>query len=452
MDSAWRLTDQWGMTGQAYRQYSLDSGNRQDVAEAAINFTETKYTLLFGLRRAADHLDSGETNQSNQVTLGGSWKTLNDRLTLRASHDQSLGGSGGSADFPTRTLLGADYQLTRAVALFADQEFTWGENENTQGTRLGIKTTPWSGGAINSSVERQTAENGARMFALFGLKQAWQVNEHLSLDGGLDRSQTFKHPGNTPVNGNAPSASGSSEDFTAISVGASYKEEKWSWDNRLEYRTADSEDKWGVFSGIIGEVRPGLALSARAEIFLTDASSGAEKTSGDLRFGLAHRPRFSRWIVLDRLDYLFDKDSGGEFDLTTWRLVNNLNANYKPNGRTQVSLQYGAKYVQDNIDGDAYSGYTDLVGVEGRYDLTARWDIGLRTSVLHSWSADTLDYSSGASVGCNVMQNAWISLGYNFFGFQDADFSRANFTAQGPFMDFRFKFDQQSVRDMLKAI
>jgi hypothetical protein len=44
--------------------------------------------------------------------------------------------------------------------------------------------------------------------------------------------------------------------------------------------------------------------------------------------------------------------------------VNNLNASYKANKRTQASLQYGAKYVQDIIDEQNYSGFTDLIGLE----------------------------------------------------------------------------------------
>jgi len=40
-------------------------------------------------------------------------------------------------------------------------------------------------------------------------------------------------------------------------------------------------------------------------------------------------------------------------------------------------------------------------------------------------------------------------VGYNFIGFQDEDFSRGSYTAQGPFVQFRFMFDQQTVREMV---
>ena len=133
-------------------------------------------------------------------------------------------------------------------------------------------------------------------------------------------------------------------------------------------------------------------------------------------------------------------------------MVNNLSANFKLDNKTQISLLYGAKYVLETIDGVDYSGFTDLVGVEGRYDLTKKWDIGVRGSVLHSWHSSQLSYSAGPSVGYNVIKNAWVSLGYNLAGFTDKDFSAANYTAQGPYVRFRFKFDQNSVKDAIASL
>ena len=115
----------------------------------------------------------------------------------------------------------------------------------------------------------------------------------------------------------------------------------------------------------------------------------------------------------------------------------------------QLSLQYGSKYASESIEETSYSGYTDLIGVEGRYDVSERWDVGARASILHAWGAGEYAYSGGPSVGLNVMENAWISLGYNLVGFSEKDFSATEYTAQGPYLNFRFKFDQQSVREAL---
>jgi hypothetical protein len=260
----------------------------------------------------------------------------------------------------------------------------------------------------------------------------------------MDRSATVKHPGNDRFNTNVPASSGG-EDFTAISVGTAYKEEKWSWTGRIETRNSANEDRIGLFSGVYGEFKEGIGLAAALQAFRTGYSSGGEKESGDLRFGLAYRPKETRWIILDRLDFLVEKQSGAGFDFDNRRIINNINANFKADHKTQISLQYGAKYVKEAIDGNDYRGYTDLTGLEGRYDVTKKWDIGLRGNALHSWSVDQMKYGIGASVGYSFVKNVWLSVGYNFAGFTDRDFSRADFTAAGPFIKFRMKFDQGSV-------
>ena len=131
-------------------------------------------------------------------------------------------------------------------------------------------------------------------------------------------------------------------------------------------------------------------------------------------------------------------------DLHTRKLVNNLHANWVPDRRWQVSLQYGGKYAFDHIDGQGYGGYTDLSGLEIRRNLGSHWDIGLHGSALHSWQARVLDYGLGASVGYQAFENAWLTVGYNLIGFDDKDFGSAGYRAQGLFVALRMKFDQDT--------
>jgi hypothetical protein len=92
---------------------------------------------------------------------------------------------------------------------------------------------------------------------------------------------------------------------------------------------------------------------------------------------------------------------------------------------------------------------TQLLGVEGRYDLARRWDVGAWSSILAALDAGTTDYGFGASVGYSFIENLWLSFGYNVHGYEDSDFSQGDFTAEGPFIKFRLKFDQESLRSML---
>jgi len=474
-DAAYKLLDTVTMNGQVSRDYTLSTGAQRDLVEARGNYNAGNYGANLGFRYASDELGDGSRQTSQQLSMGANWLALDKKLNLKVSHDQSL-WSSNNADYPTRTTLGADYKLTEKVSVFAEQEFTEGGSNHTNMTRAGLKSTPWSGGTVNSSMERDLNESQDRMFALFGLKQTWKIDEHWTVDAGLDRSQTIRN--SYLFNVNVPPASGTatpSEDFTAVSLGAGYKQTSWSWDGRAEVRRATSEDKWGVLSSLMGEPRQGWGWSARLQLFDTQASA-QDTLHGDLRFGLVYRPLETRWIILDRLDFLVDKTEGGSATVVSTsdiasgsstttgtvtsttlnsnsndrRIVNNLNANFKPNGRTQFSFQYGAKYVLETVDYSQYSGYTDLMGIEGRYDFTPKWDVGARGSLLHSWNTGQLQSSAGLSIGYNLVENAWLSVGYNFTGFTDKDFSTANYTAQGPYVRFRFKFDQNSVKDAVK--
>ena len=249
------------------------------------------------------------------------------------------------------------------------------------------------------------------------------------------------------VNPDVPQASGGDDDFTAVSVGAAYRAVNWSWWNRLETRQGDSEDKVGISTGVVGEVRDGVAVSARLMAFISD-SAGIKSDEEEITLGLAYRPNPSQWIILERLDLSLYNEDGDEADNDSMRIVNHLHANFRTADRKwQTSFYYGLKYVRENFDGDRYDGYTDMLAVETRYNINARWDVGVHGAVLHSWNSNQFDYSLGADVGCLVMTNAWVSAGYNLVGFEDDDFDDASYTAEGPYVRFRMKFDQQSVKE-----
>ncbi len=442
-EADYRLNRLLALSGDAYRHYDLRTDAERDNAEGRVTFDNGDYRLYSGLRMAEDRLSDGSVDRSNMLLAGAARAFYEKRLQLRLDHEQLVSGGDNSRIYPTRTLAGADFRLTDWVSLFSEQELTWGSDEDTQSTRAGLKATPWHGGQLGSSIGREYSDAAQRVFANLGLDQTWQIDERWSLDGGFERSHTIDAAGDRSL------VSFGDGDFTALNLGAGYRAEIWSWTSRAEARFADNEEKWNLLSGVIVEPIRGLGMSAGLQLTTTDTDGGQDDTAGDLRLSLAWRPKNTRWILLDRLDFKSDRIDGNGLDTDSRRIVNNFNLNFKPEHRWQVALQYGAKYVFDTIDDDNYSGFTDLIGLEVRHDLTQRWDVGLRCSVRHSWNAGLVDYSTGASVGYAIAKNAWLSVGYNFTGFEDEDFSDADYTAQGPFARFRLKFDQQTVRELV---
>jgi uncharacterized repeat protein (TIGR01451 family) len=447
LDGVYRVTENFTSSASLHRQSNMSVGSERDVAEGKVTYSTKKYSTSLGVLHAEDRLAGGSSMSSGQITMGGKLLTLNDRLTLAADRAQSVWGNA-NIDYPTRTTFSAEYKVNEKVTLLGAQEFTEASSNHANATRLGIRSTPWKGGTLTSSVERQLNENSSRIFGSMGLRQTWQLTDEWKIDAGLDRSQTLYKKAAYSANPAVAPASGGTEDFTAVSAGATYLVKGLTWDSRLEYRTSDSEDKWGVLSGVVKEQGNGWAWSARGQYFQSDAASGLDSKRANVRLGLVYRPPRTQWIHLNRFDVIHEsQQGGGQSDLTSLRLVNNYTANYKPRRNLQISLKYGAKFVVDTISDRIYRAFTDHWGTELRYDISKKWDVGLRASLLHSWNGGQFAYSGGPATGYNMVENVWVSLGYNIWGFTDKDFSAADYTTQGPYLRFRMKFDQQTVKD-----
>jgi flagellar motor protein MotB len=447
LDMSYRFSDHWRVNGQASRQHDLATTAERDLDEAALVYARQSFSLRSGFRLNEDRLGDGTTQRSELLTAGGTLKGLNQRLQLRLDHEHAIDNESASTDFPSRTTLGADYQISDNVALYGAQEFLWHRQGAEQNTRLGAKTSPWQGGQISTDVQQSSFENGRRLSANLGLFQTWRITDRWRLDGGLDRSQTIDQSENQEALNPGITSSQAAEAFTSLSLGVGYDADSWSWTSRVEARNAESQEKRTFLGGIAGEPRKGLGLAAGITLAQTSSETAGDSVNGDIRLSMVLRPLGSAWTLLDRLDYRFDEQDSSKSE--SRRLINNLHLNYKPHHKLQIALQYGAKYVLETFDSQEYDGFVDLIGLETRYDLTSKWDVGFRGSTLHSWQTGQMEYSTGLSIGHTVFKNTWISAGYNFMGFEDDDFSRANYTAQGPFVQFRMKFDQQSVREML---
>jgi uncharacterized repeat protein (TIGR01451 family) len=449
-----RLTDRLSLSGQAYRQDTFATGAERLVGEARLAWTSGPWAAHLGLLEASDRLADGSRQDSGQITVGGRLAAMKDRLMLGLDWAQSAWGDA-NVDFPTRVALRAEYRLTSAVTLTAAEELTWGELATTQTTRVGLRSSLWKGGSLVSSVARDMNESASRVFGNVGLRQTLQLSDAWKVDAGLERSETVLKEGWYQPNPAVPPAHGTrGEDFTALSLGGSYQVPRLVWDSRAELRIGSDERKLALLSGAVAERQGGWGFSVRGQYLATRADAG-DTTTGGLRLGLVYRPPRTRWILLNRLDWLLERgvpavggpSPGDLVRADSWRVVDNLLANARPRKDLQVSLGYGGKWVSQRIDGAAHEGYTDQGSLEMRYDLSPAWDIGLRGSVLHVWNGGQVAFSGGPSMGCSPATNVWIGLGFNVSGYEDRDFSASSHTSYGPYVRMRLKFDQESVRE-----
>jgi uncharacterized repeat protein (TIGR01451 family) len=446
------LNNQHAINTQMYQQKDLVNDATRNVTEATYDYEKDGDTTYIGTRVVKDKYQGGMNTGSSQLLLGGSTTALDKKLTLRADSEWVLDNqaTGESLDFPDRIQLGADYRVTEILDLLFDQEFSWGDQQDYQGSTLGVRLRPWQGMEANTGVGLQSGDWGNRTFANLGLVQSWNINQAWRFDGSLDRSQTLDQSG-TPYPPAAFQAD-RTEDYTAVSLGVAYLTADREWSTRLENRHADTEEKTNLFMGYLQKLRDGLAMSLGMALSDADRIGDEHFSSGDIRYSLAYRPVSSDWTVFDRLDYLWDEERNTNSDYRSRRLVNNLLANYKPDGVNQLSLQYSAKYMLDQVEGDEYDGFLDLAGFEYRRNLVKRrnmnWDAGFHAHSLNHWDSGTHQLSWGVSAGFSPEKNVWVSLGYNFDGFRDDDFSGSDYTAKGLYLKLRVKVDQDSLREL----
>ncbi|MGQ0430757.1 MAG: OmpA family protein [Gammaproteobacteria bacterium] len=481
LDAQWRLGEHLAVQGQTYRQDNLASGASRDAASAAFEYRADLWSAKVGAQVVQDEAGSAQAD-SRQLTAGASRRFFDQKLELTAQGDFSLRGDNDSVDFPSRYQLGAAWAVNDDLRLIAAHEIADGDAFDSSTSRLGVEVIPWKGARLTNTLNQSDmSENSSRTFALMGLSQSFRVGKRWSFDVSTDASRSFDEASQPLViNENHPFASGGvlgngalTEDFFSFSGGATYRSEYWSWTGRAETRNGETSERDGLYAGFLRQAQAGIAFAASLQAFQVEQADASQGRLADLSLSWAYRPLGRQWSVLERLEFRHDELNGGtglaggglfganslsvSGDAKARRLVNNLVVNHVARAwdvedtrgnlfdlgqRSQWSLYYGSKYVFDRFDGLDYSGYTDLLGFEWRHDLSRRIDVGLRGSLLHAWNTDNYDYSVGPVIGWSPIDNAWISFGYNLQGFSDRDFEAAHYTAQGPFLTLRFKFDQ----------
>ncbi|MDF3029750.1 MAG: conserved repeat domain [Moraxellaceae bacterium] len=481
-----RLSRDWSVTGQLYQQQNEVSDVTRDAVSGKLQYKTEQGGFSLGAQVISDEAGSGvlagQDFRSEQLTAGANRFFLKNRLELSAQAETGFGGSADSVDFPDRYLAGASYKVNDSVRVFAGQEFTDGYAFNTSTTRTGLQVTPWKGARLDSTLnQRDISEYGPRTFAQFGMTQGLVLNERWGVDLSLDSSQTLKQNGaaqpvlNTayPVApGGHLNGPGLTEDFVAVSTGATYRAPLWSWNGRLEDRNGETADRYGMVSNFLRQAQAGVAFASSTQLFRSKQRTGTDGWLGSIDLSWAWRPLGVQWSILDRLELRYEElESGmgggqlfGNTGLTgnnasSRRIINNFALNrvsrewnaadrqgnlFRRYERNQWSLYYGAKYALDSFDGAEYDGYTDLIGLEARHDVKTWLDIGVQASSLNSWTRHAHAYSFGPQVGVSPVTNGWVTLGWNVRGFTDNDFDAARYTAQGPYLQLRLKFDQKT--------
>jgi hypothetical protein len=476
LDARARLGADWSLTASAWHEDYLLSGARRIAGRALAEYRGDGFTGRAGITYADDRLADGREARSTLLQLGASRRFFANRLELDGQTEVPIGGSDESIDFPARHRLGARFAVTPDIQLVGAYEIADGEHVDARTARIGFDLAPWAGARISLSGNRQDiSEYGPRSFAAFGLSQSLVLDANWSADFSLDANKTLG--GIDParvLNPLHPVASGGhigsgrlTEDFTAVTAGATYRLNEWSVTGRAEYRAGERDNRYGFTAAALRQIGAGNAAGGALNWFTATGENGAETRTANLQLSWAYRPAGSRWSILEKLELREDSVEGavagepgpGGLHLAVTgnarsrRMVNALSINYSPNGgmgewldRSEVSLFWGSRYVADRFGAEDIEGLSNVVGGDLRFDLSDTFDIGFAATVRHGLGARALSYSGGPNIGFSPVENGWMSVGWNLSGFEDRDFEEARYTRAGPYVTMRFKFDQLSMQ------
>ena len=441
------------LSASTYKEENLGNGNSRTSSEVKISQESEVLSASAGLRHAQDKTIGGAGKKSLLALASARYTLPKFGLSAQISHEQPLNGNDSVGDHPQRTRLEISKSLTKKANVKFTHDILNGSNAKSQNSAVGVDFSPWAGTSITAGSDMILSTDARKIGATIGLDQQFQINEKWSASGGLTNRRIISSTGVIAqiAPDDAISPLEINENYISAYAGLGYRTLNTSASARLETRKSSAATAYVASIAAAREVSKSLSFAGRMRAGIEDKNSTAveSQTRIDSRIGMAWRPHGENMIVLNRFDVVYDTGATGT---KTTKLVNNLSANAQVLDRLQIAANYGVKYVQTEVSNANFSGLTQLFGGEVRFDISEKIDIGLQGSALFEHSSDTLQYAFGPSIGLSPVDNVWLSLGYNAVGYKDLDFAAAEYSQQGAYLKFRFKFDQLTARGLLNAL
>jgi uncharacterized repeat protein (TIGR01451 family) len=375
----------------------------------------------------------------DELSLGASTPVLSQDFRLNITATTDITERSEEND---RIKLGAEYRWTDSLTTFADYERSFNAN-NLERTSMGFRTQPWQGGQAEQSLVQERQNDGYRLFSESGLSHDWKVDEHWLVSFGFNQSKNLEQV--------QPAEQSASEDFHAISTGWGYRSEQWQWTNRLERRIASSSNVHSAHTSLYHPLNRSMAIGGSMDFYKQATHPGFEQNVNAI-LDIAIRPYKQPFALLLQTRLLQDSISTSNSGPTdrSRRIVNNAHLNWKFNRRNQLATQYGFKRILDQYSNEDYASQVHYIAGEWRHQLSETWDVGAHARELIN-VGEQRQNSYGFSMGVRPVKNLWTSIGFNFKGFVDNDFSAANYTAKGVYLKLRFKADQDTLSSLRQA-
>ena len=504
VDTRYRLSQQWLVSATAWHDTSLIDGSKRSAVQLGTTWNNHGTELRLGVARYSETLaqgaavgatggPTGATGGSSTLIEAGSTKRLFDnKLELNAAGSISIGSRDATSYQAPRYRIGMRYSITSDIRLISDYEIGNGGQGETRTLRGGIELAPWTGAKIATVIGQQSTkggiangnaadaapvitEQGKRAFASYGLAQSLPISKAVTIDATIDGNKVIGGKSALATNGGTAVVGASSqttiaEDFTAYTLGATWRAGRWSATMRGELRNGELSKRKGFTLGMIRQMGEGSVVGGAVTWASMRDISGVASDVSSAAISIAHRPAASAFAFLSKLEYRSDRISGVPTTSTnpaagagtaldvngnarSRRIVASFSGDWAPTGRvegeqvqrTEIGVFVAARHNLDRYQGFDLAGTTVLGGVDARIGIGKRIEVGGSATVRRSLSDGTTSFAVGPQIGIVPADNVMVVIGYNLAGFRDRDFAAARSTTKGLFATMRMKFDAGSL-------
>lgn len=399
------------------------------------------------LQPASSTLPVGTELQSTGLRLGAAYG-LSDRVRLGAVVETDIAG-----DDKQRLGIGADYQIAERTRLYGRYEHQRGwvqlggasdVDRSTNQFLLGVESSYWRDTQLFNEYRLRDAVSGRDLQNASGVRHFWDLAEGLRANAAIEHVHVL---------------SGNSARAAAFSLGVDYSANPlWRGSTRLEHRrVGDRGDtpQDDAFDTTLWQVMAARKLDrdwtflGRNYLLRTDYRGRGDVLQNRVQLGVAYRATDTNRVnMLTKVEHKAESDGSnaalGELRTRAW--ITSTHAEWHPSRPWWLTTRIAAKWQQDQLEGGVQSRFRAML-VSGRivYDITERWDLGAMAAVQFGQGAR--QYAFGVEAGYLLMQNVWLSAGFNAAGFTgDADLVGYEYTRSGAYLRLRFKFDETLFR------
>jgi uncharacterized repeat protein (TIGR01451 family) len=428
---------------------NLNNGHREIVSDAMLVKIQDDVERGVGLRviDAVAPTTPGKTGQALKIKGRSKFTTYDGALDLSMGQEVTLLKTDGFND-PDMGILEATWRASEKLTLKLSNEHAISDGGISNIFALGAEVAAWEGATIRFGGLAASNQKDRAILGYAGIDQQFDILSNTSL--------TLSFDGQNNIDGLSSRTSPSleaglshprlSEAYTSYGAYVDHTGDIWNAGAGVEHRSGEIADTLLISMRADRSLNEELAIGAKASFYAETPEGEETKYEHEVEASTAYRPFDARFALLDQISIRYDAEPQQQ----SFTAMNSIYYSHQYAAGHQLNLRHAIKYTSAEIGADSASDLLNLVGSEYRHKINDWLDVGAQGSIMHSAKTHDVARSYGASIGLTPFDNAWISMGYNVEGFEDADFSEGGHTDEGLFVQFRMKIDAKSAREILR--